>query len=226
MKILPTIGPATNKIKDLNFIFKYCSMARLNSSHNNIDWHKKTISQIKKIDQKINILVDIPGIKPRTNNKEDVKLKKNEIITFGYNFKNGHKNYIKLTRKLPKKKGGNNHYFSLDDGKINFKIIKFNTHMISGKALDDCVIKPKKGLNIPNSIYDDNAQKKIYIEYLNKFKKTKFDAVGLSFVQSKELIIYLKKKFPQILIVSKIENSEGLKNAKDICKYSDAVMID
>ena len=226
MKILPTIGPATNKIKDLKFIFKYCSMARLNSSHNDIDWHKKTIAQIKKIDKKINILVDIPGIKPRTNNKEDVKLKKNEVITFAYNFKNIKKKFIKLTRKLPKKQGRNNHYFSLDDGKINFKIIKFNSHMISGKAMNDCVIKPKKGLNIPNSIYDNKAQKKIYIEYLNKFKKSKLDAVGLSFVQSKELIIFLKKKFPQILIISKIENSEGLKNAKDICKYSDAIMID
>jgi pyruvate kinase len=92
--------------------------------------------------------------------------------------------------------------------------------------MNDCVIKPKKGLNIPNSIYDNKAQKKIYIEYLNKFKKSKLDAVGLSFVQSKELIIFLKKKFPQILIISKIENSEGLKNAKDICKYSDAIMID
>ena len=139
-------------------------MARLNSSHNNINWHKKTIKQIKKISKKINILVDIPGIKPRTNNKEDVKLKKNEIINFSYNFPNAKKNFIELTKKLPKKQGKNNRYFSLDDGKIHFKIIKFTKDMISGRALNDCIIKPKKGLNIPNSIYDDRAQKKIYID--------------------------------------------------------------
>ena len=35
MKILPTIGPATEKAKDLKFLFNYCSMVRLNTSHNN-----------------------------------------------------------------------------------------------------------------------------------------------------------------------------------------------
>ena len=34
------------------------------------------------------------------------------------------------------------------------------------------------------------------------------------------------KKYPNYLIVSKIENIEGLKNSENICKNSDAVMID
>ena len=226
MKILPTIGPATQKIKDLKFIFKYCSIARINTSHNNIAWHKKTIRLIKKINPKIDILVDIPGIKPRTNNIKNVVLKKNEIVDFGYNSKKTKRKYIELTRKIPKKQGKSNNFFSLDDGKILFKLIKFNKNFITGKALSECTIKPKKGLNNPNSIYDDKAQKKIYVEYLKKLKNLNFNAIGLSFVQNKDLIIYLKKKFPDFLIVSKIENSEGLKNSKDICKFSDAIMID
>ena len=81
-------------------------------------------------------------------------------------------------------------------------------------------------MNIPNSIYDNYEQKKIYIEYLKKFKNTNINAVGLSFVQNKELILFLKKKFSKFLMISKIENSEGLKNAEEICKSSDAIMID
>ena len=107
MKILPTIGPATEKLKDLRFLFNYCNMVRLNSSHNNITWHKKIINLINKIDRKIDILVDIPGVKPRTNNVVEVKIKKNEVITFGYNLKKKGKNFINLTRKLPKKKKWN-----------------------------------------------------------------------------------------------------------------------
>ena len=195
MKILPTIGPATQKIKDLKFIFKYCSMARINTSHNNIKWHKKTISLIKKINPKIDILVDIPGIKPRTNNVKNIILKKNEIIDFGYKSKKSKRKFIELTKKLPKKQGKINKFFSLDDGKILFKLIKFNKNIITGKALSECIIKPKKGLNIPYSIYDNNAQKKIYLKYLNKFKNSKLNAVGLSFVQNKDIIFYLKKNF-------------------------------
>ena len=41
MKILPTIGPATQETATLKTIFKYCNIVRLNSSHNEIDWHKK-----------------------------------------------------------------------------------------------------------------------------------------------------------------------------------------
>ena len=226
MKILPTIGPATEKAKDLKFLFNYCSMARLNTSHNKIQWHKRMINLIKKVDNKIDILVDIPGVKPRTDNKKDIVLKKNDIIEFRYYTKDSNKKTIKLTKKLPHKKSATVNFFSLDDGKILFKIIKFNKDVISGKALHDCIIKPKKGLNIPNSVYDNNEQKKVYIEYLNKFKKTKINAVGLSFVQNKKLVIYLKKKFSGFLMISKIENSEGLKNSDEICKFSDAIMID
>ena len=87
MKILPTIGPASEKLNDLKFLFKYCSMARLNTSHNNISWHKKVIKLIKKVDKNIDILVDIPGVKPRTNNKKNIYLKKNNIIKFDYKIK-------------------------------------------------------------------------------------------------------------------------------------------
>jgi pyruvate kinase len=226
MKILPTIGPVTEKTNNLKYLFNYCSMVRFNSSHNKISWHKKIINKVKKINNKIDILVDIPGVKPRTNNKNEIKIKKNQIVFFGYNLKQKNEYYINLTRKLPKKKGRASRLFSLDDGKILFKIVKFNNKFISGKAMHDCVIQPKKGLNIPNSVYDNVEQKNIYIEYLNKFKKTNINAVGLSFVQNKDLIIFLKKKFSKLLMVSKIENSEGLKNADEICKCSDAIMID
>ena len=226
MKILPTIGPATEKNKDLKFLFNYCTMARLNTSHNNISWHKKMINLIKKINSKVDILVDIPGVKPRTNNKNNILIKKDDLVKFAFNYKKNDTKIIQLTRKLPQKIGKANKFFSLDDGKILFKLKKFDNNIISGFALHDCIIQPKKGLNIPNSVYDNNEQKKIYIEYLNKLKNTKINAIGLSFVQNKELIIYLKKKFSKFLMISKIENSEGLKNADEICKFSDAIMID
>ena len=53
--------------------------------------------------------------------------------------------------------------------------------------------KPKKGLNIPNSIYDNKTQEKTYLKYFKIFEKTKIDAVGLSFIQNKNIISKLKK---------------------------------
>ena len=71
-------------------------MARLNSSHNNINWHKKMINTIKKMNDEIDILVDIPGVKPRTNNTLDIDIKKNDIVHFGQNINESSKNFIKL----------------------------------------------------------------------------------------------------------------------------------
>ena len=84
MKILPTIGPITQDISKLKTIFRYCKIVRLNASHNKVKWHKDTINKIKKIENDVDILLDIPGIKPRTNNEKTIFVKKNQIIKFTY----------------------------------------------------------------------------------------------------------------------------------------------
>ena len=80
--------------------------------------------------------------------------------------------------------------------------------------------------NSQNSIYDENKQINLYINFLKKFKKVKFDAIGLSFVQSGEIINKIKKQFPKYIVVAKIENIIGVKNVNNICKAADSIMID
>ena len=84
MKILPTIGPVSNSFKSIKTLNKFSSVFRLNGSHNTINWHKQTINKIKKINKQNQILLDIPGVKPRTANKESIIIKKNQIVTFFY----------------------------------------------------------------------------------------------------------------------------------------------
>jgi len=223
MKILPTIGPVTVKSKNLKYILDKTEIVRLNSSHNTIDWHKSTIKKIKSIKSNSVILIDFPGVKPRTNNSNPILIKKNQIVTFKYG-DNPQTNEILLTKPLPKIIGSKK--FSIDDGKYIFKLISKNKNSIKGKSLQECIIKPKKGLNIPESVYDDKLQEKIYMQYFKIFSKLKIDAIGLSFVQNKKIIQKIKKKFPEFIIVSKVENSEGLKNADEISEFSDAIMID
>ena len=85
---------------------------------------------------------------------------------------------------------------------------------------------PKKGLNIPGSLYDDDLQREVYLDFLYSAKDVDFDAVGLSFIQNQLTIEDIKAKFPDKLIVSKIENKQGVKNSKQIVNSSDIVMID
>ena len=121
MKILPTIGPITQDISKLKTIFRYCKIVRLNASHNIVKLHKDTINKIKKIENDVYILLDIPGIKPRTNNEKTIFVKKNQIIKFTYK-KTRNSDDILTTKALPKS-NKKNKYFSVDDGKLVFKII-------------------------------------------------------------------------------------------------------
>ena len=223
-QILATLGPAIgNKTINLKKFIRKTDILRLNLSHNTITWHQGMIKKIKKIDKKKKILVDIPGVKPRTLNTDKIYIKKNQIVKFSYD--NRSQEIIGLSNPIPKLNSKPS-TFSLSDGQFTFKFISFKKNILSGKSLSNFELQPKKGPNLPDSIYDDDLQKKVYLKYIKKIYKFGFDYIGLSFIQDANILGFLKKKYPDIILVSKLENSIGYKNRKEIIKNSDAVMID
>jgi pyruvate kinase len=224
-KILPTIGPITESVKSIRKILEFSHLVRINGAHNNLLWHKKISNRIKN-NKDAKILLDLPGIKPRTDNKISHQIKKNQEVIF-YSKKCKIKNIlkIKITAPIPKiiKKIS---FFSVNDGKYFFKIKKINKDFVLAKSLANFELKKKKGINFPNSVYDEKLQKKIYLSFLKKTKGIKFDAVGLSYVQNANLIDHIRKFDNELLIVSKIENIKGLENIDQISKKSDVIMID
>ena len=153
MKILPTIGPISNSLKSIKILNKYSSIFRLNGSHNSIDWHKKTIHKIKKINTQNQILLDIPGVKPRTGNKDKIFIRKNQLVSFFYKKSKFNGLSIPLTHPLPEIKNILN--FTISDGNFLFKIIKKEKNCIIAKSSQSFTLESKKGLNLPNSIYND-----------------------------------------------------------------------
>ncbi len=224
IKILATIGPRTNNNDSIKFISRYTNLFRLNGSHANFDWHSETIKKLRKVKSDLIILLDVPGIKPRTNNTCDVDIKKGEEVIFYFgedNIEGG----IPLTRKLPiSKKIPSN--FSLNDGQHFFKTISLTEFAVRGISLSSFTLKTKKGLNIPGGDYDDCIQKNYIYSFLDEFENLDVDAFGISFVQNAEIIKDIKLRFPNKIIISKIESSQGLKNIEEICEESDVIMID
>ncbi len=227
MRILATIGPNTCNEQSIKKISKYTNLFRLNGSHNTFEWHNNTVKLIRKVNNESLIFLDVPGIKPRTNNKETILINKNEIVSFCYNTKNKNSNnkIINLTRPLPKLKTKPT-YFTINDGLFSFKCKSFEKNFLTAKALDHFNIESKKGLNIPYSEYDDILQTKLIFNFFKVFEKLNVDGYGISFVQNEAIIKLLKSKFPNKVIISKIENYLGLKNVDLISKFSDIVMID
>ena len=223
-KILTTIGPASDG-KNLKYFINNSDFIRFNMSHNVISWHKKNIDQIKKINPNKLILVDIPGVKLRTLNKKSIFIKKGEKVKFSYKVLKKENNVILLSNPLPKIKK-NSKFFYLSDGTFEFKNLNIINRILTGISCQNFTLNPKKGLNIPFSIYNDKTQEKLYFSFLKKISRLNIDCVGLSFIQNSNILKKLKKKYPKLIFISKIENYLGYKNRKDIIQNSDAIMID
>lgn len=223
--VLSTIGPVTESFNNLKKIVSHSKFIRLNGAHNSLSWHKKICNQIKKINPHCKVLIDLPGIKPRTLNSQKLFIKKNETVLFyfGKKKKNQKIKQISISNPLPKFKKPK--MFSVSDGKFSFKFISQGKNYIIGKSNENFSLLSKKGLNIPYSIYDNKFQERVYLDFLQKIKKFKFDAIGLSYVQDHKLVNKMRLKSNKI-IISKIENDQGCKNLDAICSNSDIIMID
>ena len=100
MKILATIGPSCASLEDIKFISEKTSLFRLNGSHNTLVWHQETVEKIRQVAPDAFILMDIPGIKPRTANADPMQIAKNSIVSFGPEEKQDDTTFVKLTKPL------------------------------------------------------------------------------------------------------------------------------
>ncbi len=229
MKILVTIGPVSESYPSLKKIAKYTNLFRINGSHNTLNWHKIVSNKIRSVSTNSKILLDIPGVKPRSLNKNPIKINNNEKLYFSFEKKvnNSKEKIIYLSNPIPKFKKTNKH-LTLCDGLYSFQILKSSNNLIYARSLQQFVLHPAKGLNIAGSIYSEKLQRKKYLSFLDRAinSKISFDAIGLSFVQNYHLVKFIKLKFKDKIIISKIENVSGLKNIDSIIKYSDIIMID
>lgn len=225
-KILVTIGPSSSNPNSIRNFAQYTKLFRLNGSHNTLDWHKETINTIRKFVPDAFILLDVPGAKPRTNNIEPIKIKKDQAVAFGDAENIGDTHAVKLTKPLPKFLSSNRSTFSVNDGQFLFDNLKVSDSYIIGRSRGEFTLLPKKGLNLPGSIYSEELQLAICTDFINKTIELDIDGFGLSFIQNSNILERLRDEVGDKILISKIENSEGLKNAQDIISHSDAVMID
>lgn len=235
-KIICTIGP---KSASVDMLQKYAasgmSVARLNGSHNILEWHKETISLIKNTLPNIPILLDIPGKKIRTSylSIEPTFIANDKIIiTTDINYKGKEKVIVDYKDLHTYLKSGDKIY--ADDGQLSFIVESIQNGDIVCKALVAGILKVRKGINIPgvtlaSEIITTKDQKMLKFACDNMV-----EYVGISFVESKMHVEVIKEvlksnSLPHITppkIVAKVENQRGLKNLEEILEVTDVVMID
>ena len=224
-KIIVTIGPSSCDTKSILRFSKHTKLFRLNGSHNKISWHEEAIKAIRDNCDNAFILFDIPGIKPRTSNSAQIEINNGQEVFFGEQFDHSKGAYVELTKSLPTYSEDLKN-FSVNDGQFLFDVSQTGQGWIAGKSREDFILLPKKGINLPGSIYDEKQQFEIYKDFIKKISHLDVDALGLSFVQTADLIVKVRNLSKEHILISKMENTEGMNNCSDIARVSDAVMID
>lgn len=205
------------------------SVARLNGSHADLDWHKSAIKMIQRVLPDIPILLDIPGRKIRTGllkNEPEFHVGDTIILTTDAQYIGGDKvtvNYPSLHLDLSV---GNT--IMADDGTLKFTVFKIAERDIYCTANIAGKLKSRKGINVPFvklNTPEVTERDKRMIEFA---RENQVDYIGLSFVESADHVA----KFKQLIgssgprIVAKVENQGGMDNMLEIAQIADVIMID
>ena len=235
-KIICTIGPATESFVSLKKLYNAgMNVARLNMSHSDHKNAKKIIDRIKKLNKEVKtpvgILLDTQGPEIRTGDtSEVVNLEPGELVSFTIRDEvdvettSIRVHYDELIQSV---KVGT--LISLDNGLLNFKVLKKSKNELECIVLDGGKLGSKRHVNLPRIRINLPSVTEKDKKDIAFGLKENVDFIALSFVRNasdiEDLNKVLKKQRKKVKIISKIEDREGLLNIEEICEVSDAVMV-
>ena len=236
-KIVCTIGPATNSEEMLReLMLGGMNVARMNFSHGSHESHLETLKLIKKVREELNLpvaaLLDTKGPEIRVCQFRDgkIELKKDQLFTLTTREVEGTNEIVSITYKdLVKdvKVGGR---ILIDDGLIELEIIQKTDTDITCRAVNGGFISNNKGVNVPDcQLSMPYISEKDYSDLVFACEND-YDFIAASFVRSAQDVIDIKNVLiehgaPDIQVISKIENMQGVANIDEIIRVSDGIMV-
>ena len=237
-KIIATLGPASSSKEMIKKLIKSgVDVLRVNFSHATHDEVEKIVENVnglrKELGSNVTLLGDLQGPKIRIGELEkDVELKKNQSLSICSNLSESNgvdKIFISYPSFAKDVKPGEN--ILVDDGKLIFKVISTNKKdTVDIKVVQEGVLKPRKGVNLPNTKISQPALTEKDIDDAKFAVKKSFDWIALSFVRSKKDVLQLRELIESqcdyhIPIISKIEKPQAIEKIDSIIKVSNGIMV-
>ena len=238
-KIIATLGPAsgTDEIVE-QLILNGMNVARLNFSHGDHESHKERIDQVRKVSTRlgrhVGIMLDTKGPEVRLHDMENKGVQFNKNDTFIITTKKvlGNHERFSLSYKGLINCIAKNDIIKIDDGEFVCRVTGVNLEKkeIYCIAINSHFVKSRKGVNLPDI--------KLSLPYISKADEEDIrfgcdqdvDFIAASFVRTKKDILAIKTltaKFgkPNLPIIAKIENKEGIDHLDDILSACEGIMV-
>jgi len=231
-KIVATISDKRCDVDFIRELFENgMNVVRLNTAHQSKEDALKVIKNVRKVSDKIAILVDTKGPEIRTNDQdEDYKVyvgdivyvkgapgekSTRECINMSYdNFVND----VTVGAKI-----------LIDDGILELNVIAEEGNRLKCEVMNKGRIQGHKSVNIPSAMIKLPALTRKDIKFINFAVEQNLDFIAHSFVRKASDVIavqaILDSHQSDIKIISKIENEEGVKNIDEILEHTYGVMV-
>lgn len=236
-KIVCTIGPASRDADTMREMLKAgMNVARLNFSHGTHEEHRKTIETFRRVrdeqDRPAAILLDTKGPEIRLGDFENGSeiLEEGDEFTLTSEECPGTKERVSTTYKALPSQVSLGTSILIDDGRVRLRVAGTTEDEVRCIVVNGGKVSNRKGVNIPNQSLD--------LEYISEADRQDIlfgiemdvDYVAASFVRSGADVKVLRSLLNEnggdrIKIISKIENTEGIENFKEILALSDGIMI-
>lgn len=228
-KIVCTIGPAVSSYeKMLELIDAGMNVARLNFSHGTHEEHLRNINNLKKARKEkgvpLAIMLDTHGPKIRVDKlpNDAISLKKGQKLNIPGDVS------IHPIEIIDAFVVGMKVLF--DDGYIIAQVVEKRENSAVLEILNSGILKSGKGVSVPGAQISLPALTEGDVEDLRFGCQHDVDLVAASFIRSAHHILTIKGLLaqegkPEILVIAKIESTQGIDNFDSIVQVADGIMV-
>ncbi len=233
VKILATIGPASNEPDMLRRLFKAGADGfRLNMSHGEHEQHAAAIRAIRAMEKEfgwpIAIVVDLQGPKLRLGSfaQGSARLPHGARFVLDRNDTPGDENRVCLPHPELFDLLEPGQRLLVNDGKIRLRVIEAEADRIVAKAEVGGVMSDRKGVNVPDAEIPIPALTEKDKRDLAFALEHGADWIALSFVQRPDDLAEARRLMNgQGALIAKIEKPQAVKRLNEIIALADGVMV-
>jgi pyruvate kinase len=231
-KIVATISDLNCDVSFLEELHKEgMNVVRLNTAHQSQEGTLKVVENVRKVSDRIPLLLDTKGPEIRTNHIDPPwEFKKGDLVNIKgsqTNLPDGktlYVSYVDIEKDVPVGKS-----ILIDDGAVEFKVLAKTKNGLSCRVENSGKLKGRKSVNIPGvSIKLPSITKKDE-EYIKFAVSLGIEFIAHSFVRNKEDVLAVQKILDKCKskakIIAKIENQEGVDNLDEILDYAYGAMV-
>lgn len=233
-KIIATVGPSTDSYELIHGLIKAgANGIRLNFSHGSFEERERQIPWIRKAAQAngkpVAIIQDLQGPKVRLGDFDGViTVKTGQSLAFQYQSDYEGSSIIPTQYDLSKKvKRGERLY--LYDGKVKTVVTSVKDGVVHARAENNGILIKRKGMNLPDTDFGGDIITVKDKRDLAFGSEHDIDYVALSFVQTADDIVRLRRMLKNLgsnaKVIAKVETLAAVENLEAIVQESDAVMI-